>query len=451
MTRQIHLNLFLHGRGHHEASWRHPRSTGGSLTDVGYYQQLATIAERGRFDSLFLADVLVLGKQIANRAAAGLEPLTMLTALAGTTSRIGLIGTASTTYYEPFNLARLFASLDHISGGRAGWNIVTSWATGVEKNFNNRLYSHDERYERGTEFVEVVTGLWDSWTDDAIVDDPTIGRFVDLAKVAPINYEGRFQHVRGPLNIPRSPQGWPVLVQAGSSDAGRAFAGRFAEAVFTAQLRLEGAQEFYTSLKAAARRNGRSDDSILVLPGLSPILGSSDEEAKRLQRELNELTLAEVGLEHLSNRFGGADLSHLDLDQRLSVDDLPPAEQVQGSQSRAVLIADLVRKERPTLRELLEKLAGGRGHFVVVGSPERIADTMQEWFTTGAADGFNVMPPLLPAVLEDFVDYVVPLLQDRGLFRREYTGTTLREHYGLARPAGRPSVLDAAIEGVASA
>lgn len=444
MPRELHLNLFVHGRGHHEASWRHPRSTGESLTDIGYFQKLATIAERGRFDSMFLADVLVLGNQIANRAAAGLEPLTTLAALAGATSRIGLIGTASTTYYEPFNLARLFASLDHISGGRAGWNIVTSWATGVERNFNNRLYPHDERYERGTEFVEVVTRLWDSWADDAIIDDPQTGRYADRTKVASINYEGRFQQVRGPLNVPRSPQGWPVLVQAGSSDAGRAFAGRFAEAVFTAQLQIEGARDFYRSLKAVARSHGRPADSILVLPGLSPVLGSTDEEARRLQAELSELTLAEVGLEHLSNRFGGADLSHIQLDQRLSVDDLPPSEEVQGAQSRAALIVDLVRKDRPTLRELLEKLAGGRGHYVLVGSPERVADTIEDWFTTGAADGFNIMPPLLPAGLEDFVEYVVPLLQERGLFRRDYPGTTLREHYGLARPAARGSVTQAA-------
>lgn len=433
-TRQLHLNLFVHGRGHHEAAWRHPRSTGAPLTDLAYYAELAGIAERGLFDSLFLADVLTLGKGIGSRPSAGLEPLTALAALTGVTSRIGLIGTASTSYYEPFNLARLFASIDHISGGRAGWNIVTSWAPGVEKNFNDRLFSHDERYERATEFLEVVTALWDSWGDDAIVDDPHTGRYADLDAITPIEHRGRFQQVRGPLNIPRPPQGWPVLVQAGSSAPGRAFAGRFAEAVFTAQLRVETAREFHADVKAAARGNGRGADSLLVLPGISPILGSTEAEARRLEGELNELTLAEVGLEHLSARFGGADLSHLDLDERVGVDDLPPAEQVQGSQSRAVLIADLVREEKPTLRELLHKLAGGRGHLVVTGTPERVADEIEEWFTTGAADGFNVMPPLLPAVLEDFVEQVVPILQARGLFRREYRHSTLRGHYGLDRP-----------------
>jgi alkanesulfonate monooxygenase SsuD/methylene tetrahydromethanopterin reductase-like flavin-dependent oxidoreductase (luciferase family) len=225
-----------------------------------------------------------------------------------------------------------------------------------------------------------------------------------------------------------------VLVQAGSSGPGRRFAARFAEAVFTAQMHVGGAQEFYRDIKAEVRRQGRREDSLLVLPGISPVLGSTDAEARRLQDELRELSLSEVGLAHLSARFGGADLSHLALDQRLSVDDLPPAQRVQGAQSRAVLIAEFVRAQRPTLRELLDKLAGGRGHFVVVGSPEKIADTIEEWFTSEAADGFNVMPPLLPASLDDFVEFVVPLLQQRGLFRRDYTGTTLREHYGLVRP-----------------
>lgn len=435
MTRELHLNLFIHGRGHHEASWRHPRSTGEPLTDIGYFQKLAATAERGRFDSMFLADHLVLSKQIEHRAADGLEPITTLAALAGATSRLGLIATASATFTEPFNLARQFASVDHISGGRVGWNIVTSWAKDVESNFSrSQGYDHDERYERAHEFVEVVTALWDSWAEDAVVDDPVSGLYVEPSRVRPIDYRGRYQQVRGPLNIPRPVQGHPVLVQAGSSGPGRRFAARFAEAVFTAQMHIEGARDFYADIKAEVRRQGRREDSLLVLPGISPVLGSTDAEARQLQDELRELSLADVGLAHLSARFGGADLSHLALDQRLSVEDLPPAQGVQGAQSRAVLIAEFVRSERPTLRELLDKLAGGRGHFVVVGSPERIADTIEEWFRSEAADGFNVMPPLLPASLEDFVEFVVPLLQQRGLFRRDYSGTTLREHYGLARP-----------------
>lgn len=435
MARELHLNLFIHGRGHHEASWRHPRSTGEPLTDIGYYQRLAATAERGKFDSMFLADHLVLSKQIEHRASAGLEPITTLAAIAGTTSRLGLIATASATFTEAFNLARQFASVDHISGGRVGWNIVTSWAKDVETNFSrSRGYSHDERYERAHEFVEVVTALWDSWADDAVIDDPTSGRYVDMSRVRSIDYHGAYQQVRGPLNIPRPVQGRPVLVQAGSSGPGRQFVARFAEAVFTAQMHIDGARQFYADIKAELRRHGRPEDSLLVLPGISPVLGSTDAEARRLEDELRELSLSDVGLQHLSARFGGADLSHLALDEPLSVDDLPSAAGVQGAQSRAVLIAEYVAAHRPTLRELLDKLAGGRGHCVVVGSPERVADTIEGWFRTRAADGFNVMPPLLPASLDDFVEFVVPLLQERGLFRRDYAGTTLREHYGLARP-----------------
>jgi FMN-dependent oxidoreductase (nitrilotriacetate monooxygenase family) len=444
MTRQLHLNLFIHGRGHHEASWRHPRSTGEALTDIGYFQKLATTAERGKFDSMFLADHLTLSTELEHRAAAGLEPITTLAALAGATSRLGLIATASATFTEPFNLARQFASVDHISGGRAGWNIVTSWSKGVERNFgHDEPIPHDERYVRAHEYLEVVTALWDSWADDAVVDDPSTGVYVDRSKIREIDHRGTFQQVRGPLNLPRSPQGHPVLVQAGSSGPGRDFAARFAEAVFTAHMHVGTAREFYTDLKARVRGRGRDEQSLLVLPGISPILGSTEAEAEQLRAELQELSLSSVGLAHLSARFGGADLSHLDLEQRLTTDDLPDPGGVQGAQSRAQLIADFVRAEKPTLRELLEKLAGARGHFVVVGSPEKIADIMEEWFTGGAADGFNVMPPLLPASLDDFVEYVVPLLQRRGLFRREYTGTTLRDHYGLARPTRLGQVADA--------
>ena len=438
--RQLHLNLFIHGRGHHEASWRHPRSSGEALTDIGFYQKLAATAERGKFDSMFFADHLVLSGGIEHRASHGLEPITTLAALAGATSRLGLIATASATYTEAYNLARQFASVDHISGGRAGWNIVTSWAKDSGANFGGgEEIGHDERYERAHEFLEVVTALWDSWADDAVVDDPVSGQYADLAKIRAIDHAGRYQQVRGPLNLPRSPQGHPVLVQAGSSVPGREFAATYAEAVFTAHLQVESARQFYDDIKARVQQKGRSTDSLLVLPGISPILGSTEAEAEQLAAELRELSLSSVGLSHLSARFGGADLSHLPLDERLSVEDLPRAEDVQGAQSRAVLIRNLVRDERPTLRELLEKLAGARGHFVVVGSPEKVADEIEHWFTTGAADGFNVMPPLLPASLDDFVEYVVPLLQQRGLFRRDYTGTTLREHYGLDRPADHRS------------
>ncbi len=435
MSRQLHLNLFIHGRGHHEAAWRHGGSTLLPLTDIRYYTELAQIAERGLFDSVFFADALAIGDGIRHVARGGLEPITTLAALAGSTTRIGLIATASTTYTEPYNLARQFSSLDHITGGRVGWNIVTSWVQGAGPNFGyDRQIEHAERYERAFEFIDVVTKLWDSWADDAVVDDRTSGLYADTGRIREIRHEGRFNKVGGPLNIPRSPQGRPVFVQAGSSTSGRRFAAHCAEAVFTAQLEKETAAEFYADLKAQAAAIGRSRDEILILPGLSAVIGSTEAEAKRLLHELNELTHPSVGLARLSNRFGGHDFSHLDLDAVLSPDDFPDPASVQGAQSRAAVILSLVRRERPTLRGLLHSLAGARGHFTTAGTPEQVADIIEDWFTSGAADGFNVMPPVLPLLLNTFVEQVVPILQRRGLFRTEYSGGTLRDHYGLSRP-----------------
>ncbi|GLZ02701.1 monooxygenase [Actinomadura sp. NBRC 104412] len=435
----LHLNVFVVGHGHHEAAWRHPRSTTAAVTDVAYFQSLARRAEEGLLDSVFFADQLVLGNGDAEfRPRGGLEPLTLLAALATVTERIGLIATASTTYTEPFNLARQLASLDHISHGRIGWNIVTSWAVGAAANFGlDRPIPHDERYARAFEYMEVVTRLWDSWADDAVVHDQAAGRFADPAKIREAGFEGRFYRVKGAGTVPRPPQGHPVLVQAGSSEEGRRFAAHHAEAIFTAQQDMAEAVEFAADVRRRASAAGRDPRHLRILPGLSPIIGSTEEEARRLERELNELTLPEVGLRHLSARFDGADLSGIPLDEPLSVDALPKPSDVQGPQSRAKLITDLVRRERPTLRELLYRLAGARGHLVVTGTPEQIADTIEQWAEAGAADGFNIMPPHLPGGLDDFIDHVVPELQRRGLFRKEYEGTTLRDHYNLPRPRNR--------------
>ncbi|ASR36378.1 monooxygenase [Prauserella marina] len=438
MSRTLHLNVFIHGRGHHEAAWRHPRAGSAPLTDIGFYEQIAAIAERGRFDSVFFADHLAIGSEVRHAARGALEPLTLLAALARATEHIGLIATASSTYTEPYNLARQFASIDHISGGRAGWNIVTSWLKATSANFGDSAQlGHDERYDRAFEYLDVVTKLWDSWADDAHVDDRHSGTYVDADRVRAIRHSGRYYQVAGALNVPRSPQGRPLLVQAGSSDKGRQFAATYAEAVFTAHLEKATAVEFSTDLKARAAALGRDPGHVLVLPGLSPAIGSTEAEAAALWDELNALTVPEVGLGHLSARFGGADLSHLSLDERLSPGDLPDPANVEGAQSRAELIHRLVASERPTLRALLHKLAGGRGHYITAGTPEQIADVIEDWFRSGAADGFNVMPPILPAVLTDFVEQVVPILQRRGLFRREYTESTLRGHYGLSRPENR--------------
>lgn len=436
MKRQLHLNLFIQSRGHHEASWRHPASSPLALSDIEYFRDLARRAEAGLFDSIFLADTLALMDTVAHAASTWLEPITTLGALAASTSRIGLIATASTTYSEPFNLARQFGSLDHISGGRVGWNIVTSWLAAAARNYGGSgLVSHDERYERGEEFVSVVKALWDSWADDAVLDDRASGQYARADRIRPIDHEGKFYRVAGPLNMPRGPQGRPVFVQAGSSDTGRRFAARHAEAVFTAQMEKETAQAFYADLKALAAAEGRPPEQVLILPGLSPVIASTEAQAMRLAGELNDLSDPEVGRKRLSGRFGGHDFSHLPLDRPLAPQDFPDPGTVQAARSRTEIIVGLVRREKLTLRQLLAYLAGARGHFTTAGTPEQIADLIEDWFREGAADGFNLMPPLLPSMLEIFVADVVPLLQRRGLFRTAYQGTTLRDHFGLPRPA----------------
>jgi len=440
MKRQLHLNLFIHGRGHHEASWRHPTSSPLSLTDIRYYQDLAKRAEAALFDSIFFADQLALGGDVTQAPRTWLEPITVLAALAVATNRVGLIATASTTYSEPFNLARQFASIDHISNGRAAWNIVTSWLATAAENFGtDGQVSHADRYARGEEFTAVVKELWDSWAADAVVDERASGLYAREERIRPINHRGDSYSVMGPLNMPRCPQGRPVLVQAGSSDTGRRFAARHADAVFTAHMAKGTAQEFYADLKKLAAEEGRNPAQVLILPGLSPMIGSTEAEAQRLTREINELTDPIVGRRRLSGRFGGHDFSQLPLDRPLVPADFPDPSTVEAARSRAEVILNLVRRDQPTLRQLLGYLAGARGHYVMAGTPEQVADLMEDWFNDRAADGFNIMPPVLPSQFDTFSNEVVPLLQRRGLFRTEYSGTTLREHYGLPYP---PSVFD---------
>jgi FMN-dependent oxidoreductase (nitrilotriacetate monooxygenase family) len=435
MTRKLHINLFINSRGHHEASWRHPDASPLPLTDIQYYHDLAQRAEEGLFDSIFLADQLAARDDVERAARTWLEPITVLGALAMSTTRIGLIATASTTYTEPYNLARQFASLDHISGGRVGWNIVTSWSAPAARNYgDDAQVSHADRYARAEDFLQVAKGLWDSWADDAVVDDRDSGQYGRIDRIRPIDHDGAYYKVAGPLNLPRGPQGRPVLVQAGSSDTGRNFAARHAEAVFTAQMEKAMAQTFYADLKARVVKEGRAKNQVHILPGLSPVIGSTEGEAQRLAQELNDLSDPEVGRARLSSRFGGVDFSYLPLDKPLSPEDFPDPETVQAARSRTEVIVGVVRREKPTLRQLLSKLAGARGHFTLAGAPEQVADLIEEWFTDGASDGVNLMPPLLPNMLDVFVDEVVPLLQKRGLFRTEYDGDTLREQYGLDRP-----------------
>ncbi|MEU4625893.1 LLM class flavin-dependent oxidoreductase [Actinoplanes sp. NPDC023801] len=439
---QLHLNAFLMSVGHHEASWRLPESDPYADLDVEHFKNLARIAERGKLDSLFLADGPVLWDQVGRRPSGVLEPTLLLTALAGATSRIGLIATASTTYNEPYNLARRFGSLDIISGGRAGWNIVTTAGLDAARNFNlDHLPAHKERYERAAEFVDVSLKLWDSWDDDVIVADKESGVWGDDTRIYPPRHKGHYYSVAGALNVPRSEQGHPVLVQAGSSENGRNFAAKYAEAVFTAHQTLADAQEFYDDLKRRTAEFGRDPDHIKILPGIVPIIGRTVAEAQALAAELERLIRPEYALAHLADLLG-IDASELSLDAPLPAN-LPEEAQIEGAKSRRTLVVNLGRRENLTVRELIARLGGGRGHLTFTGTAVQVADTIEQWYSGGAADGFNIMAPVLPSGLEAFVDQVVPILQERGRFRTEYTGRTLREHYGLPRPANRNTVRDA--------
>ncbi|WP_406231905.1 LLM class flavin-dependent oxidoreductase [Nocardia sp. NBC_01009] len=427
--KQFHLNAFLMGVGHHEAAWRHPRTEEHRVLDVEHFQELGRIAERGKLDSVFFADSLAVGPRIKRNTLAVFEPVTLLAAIAAATSRVGLIATASTTYNEPFNLARKFASLDHISSGRAGWNIVTSGSEEEAFNFGfEAIPEHARRYERAQEFVDVTIQLWDSWESSAIVLDPAEGVFADPDKVHTVDYDGPRFKVRGPLNSPRSPQGRPLLVQAGSSESGKEFAAQYAEAVFTAQRTLAEGQTFYRDLKSRLPKYGRSADELKVLPGLVPYIADTTAEAQALEREFTDLISPDYALGQLS-RLLGIDLTEHALDAPLPP--LPSVTEIEGGKSRFTLVKELAENENLTVRQLIGKLGGGRGHRSFAGTPTQIADELQTWFENGAADGFNIMPPYLPGGLEVFVERVVPILQERGLFRSDYEADTLRGHYGL--------------------
>ena len=431
--RQLHLNAFLMSSGHHEAAWRLPESDPHADFDVSHWVALAQLAERGKLDSLFLADGPSLWHGADFRPAGQLEPTVLLSVLATVTERIGLIATASTTYNEPYRVARRFASLDHVSGGRAGWNIVTTADREAAQNFGlAHRPDHRERYARAAEFVDISLRLWDSWDDEAAIADKATGRFARPGSIQPIDHKGAYYSVRGPLNVSRPPQGHPLLVQAGSSEDGREFAARYAEAVFTAQQTLGDATAFYSDLKTRIARHGRDPEEVKILPGIVPVLGGTEAEARELEQLLDELIVPEYGLRALSEVLE-VPVDVLELDKQLP-DEIPDSATVEGAQSRSRLIVDLARRERLTIRELLGRLGGGRGHWTVVGAPEQVADALLDWFERGAADGFNVMGPVLPASLEHFIDDVVPLLQRRGVFRTEYAGHTLREHYGIPRP-----------------
>lgn len=435
--RQIKLGAFLMQTGHHIAAWRHPDAQADAGRNFAHYVELARKAEAAKFDAVFLADAVgVRNTDLASLSrtarADHFEPLTLLSALAAVTSRIGLIGTVSTTYNEPYHVARKFASLDLISGGRSGWNLVTSSGEGEAQNFNlDSHVAHARRYERAAEFHQVVTGLWDTWDEDAYVGDKESGIHFDPEKFHTLNHRGAHFSVRGPLNVARSPQGQPVVVQAGASEAGRELAARTAEVIFVAHQTREEALSFYADIKGRAARHGRSPDAIRIMPGIFPIVGRTQAEADEKFARLQDLIHPVVGV-HLLSAMLGADLSGHPVDGPL-----PELPETNGGKSRQQLLVDLARRDGLTIRQLYLRIAGARGHKQVVGTPQDIADLLQDWFENGGADGFNIMPPWLPGGLDDFIELVLPELRRRGLFRTEYEGATLREHLGLQRPASR--------------
>jgi FMN-dependent oxidoreductase (nitrilotriacetate monooxygenase family) len=451
-TETLKLGLFLRATGHHIAAWRDSGAQADAGIRLAHFIDLARKAEAAGFDTLFLADsVSVRGIDAPSfdrviAPSLSFEPLTLLSALATVTSRIGLIATASTSYSEPFNLARQFASLDQISGGRVGWNLVTSSDPDAAKNFGGAHHgeqaAHADRYSRAREFHEVVDKLWDSWEDDTLLLDKDSGVFLDRSKLHLADHRGEHFHVRGPLNVLRSPQGKPVLVQAGASEDGRALAAATAEAIFAAHQTLGDAQAFYRDIKSRAAVLGRSPEHIKILPGVTIFTAPTSAEAHAKHQRLQNLVHPEVGLSLLSGLLGGVDLSHLPLDGPLP-EDLPATN---ASKSRQQLVLQLAA-EGLSIRELYLRLAGARGHWTLVGSPEEVVDQLQAWFEGYGADGFNILPPTYPEGLDDFIALILPELKRRGLVPADGpVGSTLRERLGLPFPAHPATLKRAALQ-----
>jgi len=436
-ARQIKLGMFLRPAAHHIAGWRHPDAWADGGLNFAKYVEMAKNAERGLFDLMFSADALTgerYDRDTLSRTSyvAWIEPMSLLTALAPLTQHIGLVCTATTTYDEPYHIARRFASLDLISGGRSGWNLVTSANTSEAQNFSRDEHlSKPERYRRAHEFVDIVRGLWDSWDDDAFLFDKQEGRFYDPDRRHVLDHKGEFFHVRGPLTVSRSPQGQPVIVQAGASDHGRQLAAETAEVVFCAHQTIDGAREYYGDVKARMARHGRDPDHLKVMPGLSVFVAPSRQEAQDKFEQLQNLVSPEVGVALLS-KYIAWDLTGCDVDGPV-----PVVPQDRGAPTRSALLSDTARAEGLTIRQLYQRIAGGRGHYQIVGSPKDVVDMMEHWFAEGGADGFNVLPPFFPNSLDDFINLVIPELQRRGLYRLAYEGKTLRENLELPRPISR--------------
>ncbi|RLK28512.1 LLM class flavin-dependent oxidoreductase [Cupriavidus plantarum] len=421
------LGLFLLAAGHHAAGWRHPEAESGT-ENVDLVVRMTQAAERAKLDMVFFGDRLLTTPDSHPSMITRPDPLAMLAALSMVTTRIGLAATASTTYTEPFNLARTLATVDKLSRGRAAWNIVTTFADGSINFSRSRHPDHDERYEIAEEHVSVVKGLWRSWDPEPYVQDKQAGIYVDVSKMHALHHAGKHFSVAGPLNVTNSPQGHPVLIQAGSSGPGQALAARHAEVVFTAQQDLEAAQAFARGLKAQVREAGRDPRHCLIMPGLMPIIGRTEAEAHDKLAQLQSFTDQSNALAILNEQLG-MDVSTFALDEPL-----PPLSTDIVVHSRSALLIKLARSRNLTLRQLYHLCASARGHQIVVGTAEQVAQHMIDWVQAGAADGFNIMPAYFPGGLEEFLSEVVPILQDRGEFRREYEADTLRGNLELPLP-----------------
>jgi len=435
-ARQLHLGAFMRPASIHTGAWRYPCAWPDMNFNYGHLKQSIQALERAKFDAFFMADhmaVLNMPMDALKRShtATSFEPFTLLSALSQVTERIGLVATGSTTFDAPYHIARRFASLDHLSEGRAGWNIVTTSNPDAALNFGlDEHMEHGERYERAREFYDVVTGLWDSWADDAFIRDVDSGIFFDPAKMHVLGHKGEFLSVRGPLNIARPVQGWPVIVQAGASEAGRKLASETAEAVFTAQSDIQAGQKFYADVKGRMETLGRSREHMKILPACFVVIGDTVEEAKAKRAKLDSLVNYANAIASLSIALGH-DASKFDADGPLP--DIPESNASKSGRERAIALA---KRDNLTVRQLAQRLGGYSG-LAMIGTPKTIADEMQEWLETEASDGFTIMFPYLPGGLDDFVTRVVPELQGRGLFRRDYEGATLRDHLGLPRPKNR--------------
>jgi FMN-dependent oxidoreductase (nitrilotriacetate monooxygenase family) len=438
--RQMHMGVFVLGTGNHQAGWRFEGAATSHL-DLAVMQEIARIAERGKFDLLFISDSMWMDPTDLPSFACRFEPTTLITALSMCTTHVGLGATVSTSFSDPFNVARLFGSIDHLSAGRAAWNVVTTSNTKAAQNFGREEhFDHELRYARAQEFVDVVTGLWDCWDDGAVVADKATGQYFDAAKIRPLNHKGRFFQVRGPLNMARSPQGRPVIIQAGGSPSGLELAARTADVVFSVVQELEPAKAAYADLKRRMAKYGRAPDEIAVLPGVMPIIGATEEEARAKLAKLQSWISPTNAITLVASRIG-YDVTGHDLDGPV-----PPPPASEGGRTFHHVLYEMAKRENMTLRDLYNLTAAARGHWVICGTATRIADILEEWFVEQAADGFNILPPYFPGAFADFVELVVPELQRRGLFRRDYEGQTLRDHFCLA-PVPAPGAQRHALAG----